>query len=155
VHSRAAGRAVVRYDARSKAGVSRQLTLAVVEDDEDVRIALDRLLRSMGHVVHLFASAEAFEADPTSLDCVILDIRLPGLSGLELSEQMRLRGSQLPVVFITGDGEPSARDGNSSANPTSVRPLAKPFGEDALMSAVARAMGTPPVDTTERTSGHP
>jgi FixJ family two-component response regulator len=132
--------------------VTRPLTLAVVEDDEDVRKALNRLLRSMGHVVRLFGSAEAFEADDARFDCVILDVRLPGSSGVELSERMRLRGSPLPVVFITGDGEPFGRDGSSPPTQTTVRTLAKPFGEDDLMQAVAMAMGTP-VDPTHSTPG--
>ena len=62
------------------------MTLAIVDDDEDVRTALARLLRSMGHAVRAFDSAEAFEAEPTAVDCVIVDVRLPGLSGLELRD---------------------------------------------------------------------
>jgi FixJ family two-component response regulator len=125
---------------------SDQLTLAVVEDDEDVRTALDRLLRSMGHDVHLFDSAEAFGADPAPFDCLILDIRLPGASGLELSERLRSRGSRLPVVFITGDSEPSTFDGSRVIDPGSAPAVTKPFSEQTLMGAVARAMS----QTTER-----
>ena len=84
---------------------SGAMTLAVVDDDVDVRVALKRLLRAMGHQVRLFASAEEFAGDGHGFDCVILDIRLPGLNGLELREQMRAAGRLLPLVFITGDGD--------------------------------------------------
>ena len=115
------------------------LTLVLVEDDDDVRVALGRLLRSLGHTVHLFASAEAFDASPVPGDCLILDVRLPGLSGLELRDRLRHRGSQVPVVFITGESGSSTRDGAPNAmfdEPS----LAKPFGEDELMDAIGRAM---------------
>jgi FixJ family two-component response regulator len=62
--------------------ITTPLTLVLVEDDDDVRVALGRLLRAMGHTVHPFPSAEAYSADPVLSDCVILDVRLPGLSGL-------------------------------------------------------------------------
>src|SRR3954466_7941773 len=86
------------------------LNLVVVDDDEDVRTALRRLLRSMGHEVRVFASAEEYEACPVLADCLIVDLRLPGLNGFELLERLRLRGSSIPVVFITGDGGPSPND---------------------------------------------
>lgn len=115
------------------------LTLVLVEDDDDVRVALGRLLRSMGHTVHLFASAEAFDASPVPGDCLILDVRLPGLSGLELRDRLRHRGFQVPVVFITGESGSSTRDG--APNVRFDEPsLAKPFGEDELMDAIGRAM---------------
>src|SRR5262245_18270523 len=90
---------------------SDPLMLAIVDDDDDVRVALARLLRAMGHQVRLFASAEDFEAaESMSVDCAIVDIRLPGLSGLELRERLRLRAEPPPVVLITGDSDRLARD---------------------------------------------
>jgi two-component system, LuxR family, response regulator FixJ len=120
--------------------ITSPLTLALVEDDEDVRVALARLLRSMGHRVHLFASAEAYDADPVSSDCLILDVRLPGASGLELRERLRARGSQVPVVFITGESGPTSQDGVRNISQMSEPSLAKPFSDDELMEAIARAM---------------
>jgi FixJ family two-component response regulator len=120
--------------------VADRLTLAVVEDDEDVRTALDRLLRAMGHDVRLFASAEAFDGDLGDLDCVILDIRLPGLSGLELGDRIRRRASRLPVVFITGGTDPSVRDGAGTAERIDPPALTKPFSDHELIDAVTRAM---------------
>jgi two-component system, LuxR family, response regulator FixJ len=105
-----------------------------------VRVALARLLRSMGHRVHLFASAEAYDADPVSSDCLILDVRLPGVSGLELRERLRARGSRVPVVFITGESGPATRDGARTISHIDEPSLAKPFSDDELMEAIARAM---------------
>jgi FixJ family two-component response regulator len=112
----------------------------LVEDDEDVRVALARLLRSMGHRVHLFTSAEAYDADPVSSDCLILDVRLPGASGLELCARIRACGSQIPVVFITGESGPSTDDGRRNIRHIDQPSLAKPFSDDELMDAIARAM---------------
>ena len=115
------------------------MTLGVVEDDDDVRTALARLLRSFGHDVHLFSSAETFEADTIAIDCLIVDLRLPGLSGLELLERIRAAGRSLPAVLITGDGDPRAPDVPHVVN---ARCLAKPFDDDALMAAVADAVAS-------------
>src|SRR4030095_5233874 len=78
------------------------LNLVVVDDDEEVRTALRRLLRSMGHEVRVFASAEEYEACPSSADCLIVDLRLPGLNGFELRDRLQLRGSPVFILFITG-----------------------------------------------------
>jgi FixJ family two-component response regulator len=108
------------------------MTLAVVEDDVDVRTALNRLLRAMGHQVRLFASAEEFARHDRDFDCVILDIRLPGLNGLELHAQMQAAGRRLPLVFITGDGDYSL----INEVPADVPTLRKPFDEDSLVAAL-------------------
>ena len=91
------------------------LNLVVVDDDEEVRTALRRLLRSMGHAVRVFGSAEEYEALPVLADCLIVDLRLPGLNGFELRDRLRLRGSAIPIVFITGDGGPSPNDPTARA----------------------------------------
>ena len=121
---------------------SKRLTLAVVEDDREVRTALNRLLRSMGHDVHLFESAEAFDDHPAQVDCLILDVRLPGVSGIELRERLRDKGSRLPVVFITGDSDPLSRDRGRNADPIGAPAVTKPFSDQELMEAVARAMSS-------------
>ena len=115
------------------------LKVVVVDDDEDVRTALRRLLRSMGHDVHLFASAEEYEDCPADADCMILDLRLPGLNGYELRERLRLRGSVIPIVFITGDGGPSPGDSAAHADTPS---LAKPFNDSDLLAAITRAVSS-------------
>jgi FixJ family two-component response regulator len=113
------------------------MTLAVVDDDVDVRAALGRLLRAMGHQVRVFSSAEEFAGDLPQVDCLILDIRLPGLNGLELREQMRAQGRCLPLVFITADGDYSL----GSEVPAGVPTLRKPFDEDTLLAALGHAAG--------------
>ena len=117
------------------------MMLAIVDDDEDVRQALARLLRSLGHQVKVYGSAEDFEAETVSVDCLILDVRLPGLSGPELRERLRRRGAPTPVVFITGNSDPEARDGSPAIDTPS---LAKPFDEVTLMAAIAHAIKSAP-----------
>lgn len=115
------------------------MTLAIVDDDEDVRRALARLLRSLGHEVRVFGSAEDFEAETVAVDCLILDVRLPGLSGPELRERLRKGSNPIPVVLITGDTDPQARDISPSIDTPSVT---KPFDEVTLMAAIADAISS-------------
>ena len=114
-------------------------SLAVVDDDEAVRTALRRLLRAMGHEVRVFASAEEYEASAVETDCLIVDLRLPGMNGFELRERLRLRGSHIPIVFITGDGGPSPSDAAAHAGTPTV---AKPFGESELIAAITLAVSS-------------
>jgi len=113
------------------------MTLAIVDDDEDVRRALARLLRSLGHEVRVFGSAEDFEAEPEVVDCLILDVRLPGLSGPELRERLRKAPNPIPVVLITGDADAQARDISPSIDTPSV---SKPFDDVTLMAAIDDAI---------------
>jgi FixJ family two-component response regulator len=113
------------------------MTLAIVDDDDGVRIALARLLRSLGHDVKVFASAEEFEAESVTVDCLIVDVRLPGLSGFELRERLLSRPTPIPVVLITGDTDWSARDISCAIDIPSVT---KPFDDVTLMAAIADAI---------------
>ena len=115
------------------------MTLAIVDDDEDVRRALARLLRSLGHVVHVFGSADEFEAQALAVDCLILDVRMPGLSGPELRERLRGRSTPTPVVLITGDSDPNVGD----IAPAMDTPLvSKPFSDVMLMAAITQAISS-------------
>jgi two-component system response regulator FixJ len=116
---------------------SGSMVIGVVDDDVDMRRALHRLLRVMGHEVRLFASAEEFASERHDVDCLILDIRLPGLNGLELREQLRASGRHLPLVFITGDADRFLGDGLPVDTPT----LRKPFDEASLVDALSDAVG--------------
>ena len=115
------------------------MTLAVVDDDDDVRTALNRLLKAMGYRVIGFASAEAFEARTVEVDCAIIDMRLPGVGGLELSERLRQRPSPIPVVLVTGDAHRLGADLPTYGE----RPfLNKPFDEHTLSIAIGDAVAS-------------
>jgi FixJ family two-component response regulator len=114
----------------------------VVDDDASVRKSLDRLLRSSGYAVRAFSSpAEFLEGDlghPEQPRCVVADVMMAGLTGIELQEELSQRGYLLPLVFITGHGDipmgvRAMRDG-------AVDFLEKPFDDEDLLGAVDRAM---------------
>ena len=113
-----------------------------VDDDDSVRQAMARLMKSVGMPVASFASAEAFlqSAHPTSSDCVLLDIQLPGISGLELQRQLQRAGSKTPVIFIT------AFDDDDNVNEASKAGAAgyfrKPFDDQALLDAIRFALSS-------------
>ena len=113
----------------------RRPTLVVVEDDEHVRRALTRFLCLHGYGVRAFASAEAWLVDICPTDGAIIDINLPGMSGLELDERLRREGRAIPTVFITADDEPGpALTGRVI--------LQKPFDAQALLDAIDRVLAT-------------
>jgi FixJ family two-component response regulator len=115
-------------------------TVYIVDDEESVRKALARLIRSAGMTARTFPSAEAFlaESHPVPASCLVLDVRLPGLNGLQLQEALHRKGYPISIVFITGHGDV----------PTSVRAmkagavdfLQKPFAGRDLLDAVRRAI---------------
>ncbi|AKF04408.1 response regulator transcription factor [Sandaracinus amylolyticus] len=111
--------------------------VVVVDDDASIRAALDSLLRSEGYRVESFASPRDFlaRAPGDAPDCLILDVELPGLSGLELQDRL---GQGVPIVFITGhaDVPMSVRAMKAGA----VEFLMKPFGDDALLQGVTQAI---------------
>jgi FixJ family two-component response regulator len=116
------------------------LTVAVIDDDASVRRALGRLLRSAGLTVETFATAEAFlRAGARPPACLVLDVRLPGLSGLELQARLAAEGRRIPIVFITGHEDDQARHQALAAGALDF--LAKPFDEGALLGALAVALG--------------
>ena len=115
------------------------MTLVIVDDDDGARTAVARLLRCMGHAVHAFDSAEAFEAGPLPADCLIVDVRLRGVSGPELRDRLRRRGNFTPVVFITGDSAPKTRD---IVRATSTPMVSKPFDDETLMAAIDAAVSS-------------
>jgi len=113
------------------------MMLAIVDDDEDVRRALGRLLGSMGNKIALFESAEDFEAAAVLVDCVVADVRLPGMSGLELSDRLRKRRPPTPVVLITGDGD---RLTHELARAVDAPLVTKPFDCADLAAAIRQAI---------------
>ena len=119
---------------------NQSLRLAIVDDDEGARSAVARLLRCLGHEVRPFESAEAIEAADAAglaLDCLIVDVRLPGVSGPELRDRLRGRGMLTPVVFITGDVGLKIRDAARTGGTLTV---VKPFDGETLLAAVDAAI---------------
>jgi two-component system response regulator FixJ len=112
----------------------------VVDDDDSVRRSLARLLESMDYATETFASAEEFlkRERYDGIGCIILDIRMPGMSGLDLQEELNEAGFNMPIVFITGHGNVpiSAQAMKKGA----VDVLPKPFGEQELMNALNKAI---------------
>lgn len=113
------------------------MNLVVVDDDGDVRKALARLLRCLGHSVEVFSSVEDFECQPVTLDCAIVDIRMPGQSGIRLCEKLRARDLPIPVVLISGE---SGGQLSFSSAIESTPSIAKPFDSDTLVDAIAAAV---------------
>jgi FixJ family two-component response regulator len=115
--------------------------IAVVDDDISVRKSLDRLIRSARMDVKVYSSAEEFlnaEHSPKA-DCLILDIRLPGMSGLELHRHLLARKFNVPVIFITAHG--SDEQARSEAESVwTVAYFIKPFNGDELLDAVDMAL---------------
>ena len=115
-------------------------TVFVVDDDASVREALGGLVRSAGLSVATYATAQEFLASPRAEgpSCLVLDVQLPGLSGLDLQRRMAEVNLEIPIIFITGHGD----------IPTSVRAmkagavefLTKPFGDDDLLTAIHEAI---------------
>jgi FixJ family two-component response regulator len=115
--------------------------IAVIDDDISVRESLESLIRSVGLTVTLFASAEDFlnAVHPRKADCLILDVRLPGMSGIELHHQLVSRRCKAPVIFITAHGD-DERARSEAASDWTFGYLIKPFGEDELLDAVGAAL---------------
>ncbi len=120
----------------------------VVDDDESLRPALLRLLAAAGFEARGYSSAGDFLLRPPSErpGCVLLDVRMPGPSGLELQEAMRDRGIDLPIIFLTGHGNVSSSVRAMKAG--AVDFLEKPVDRDTLLGALARALTR---DLQERT----
>jgi len=120
--------------------VSTRLLIAVVDDEESVRRALGRLLRSADHDVRSYASGSEFLSSfPSEIpDCLILDVHMPGLTGFDVLARLQAADARLPTIVITGfddpDAEPRARRLGA------VEFLRKPFREDELLEAVGRAV---------------
>lgn len=121
--------------------------VSVVDDDISVRRSLDRLIRSVRLDVSVFASAEEFLAsdDPRKIDCLILDVRLPGMSGIELHRHLLASSCNVPIIFITAHGADD-RVRSEAASDWTVAYLTKPFGGDELLDAVHTALKWKPGD---------
>jgi FixJ family two-component response regulator len=115
-------------------------SISVVDDDDSMRESLRGLIRSIGFSANIFASAEEFlKSDHVrNTDCLILDVRMPGMNGLELQRQLTVSRREIPVIFITAHGDEEARA--RALEKGAVAYLSKPFSEDALLNAVYSAL---------------
>jgi len=119
------------------------ILVAVVDDEAAVRVALGRLVRLAGYEVASFESGENFLA-PLLLhrpECVLLDVNMPGLNGLQVQARLLAERTDLPVVFITGSDDPGIERLALAAG--GLRLLHKPFGNDALLAAIDHALQAP------------
>ena len=114
--------------------------ISVVDDDTSVRESLQCLIRSFGFAVEAFASAEEFlnSGHLPSTRCMILDVRMPGMNGLELQRRVAASHREVPVIFITAHGDEAAR--SQALKNGAVDYLLKPFREEALLHAIHAAL---------------
>jgi FixJ family two-component response regulator len=111
----------------------------IVEDDESSRVASSRVLGSAGYIVRVYATADEFLVHPPSeAGCLVLDLHLPGPSGLELQERLASAQNPLPIVFLTGHGD--VRKSVQAMKAGAVDFLIKPVDAQVLLDAVARAV---------------
>jgi FixJ family two-component response regulator len=117
--------------------------VSVVDDDESVRMALDSLLRSNGYTVQLYASAEAFLSSSAAQHtrCLISDIQMPGMSGIQMYDQLCARGIRVPIIFITGYQGCPPRLSAKSAEPVAWFP--KPFPCSELLACIDAILNRP------------
>jgi FixJ family two-component response regulator len=125
--------------------VNRQATkisiIAIVEDDDPLRDALESILRAAGFSVDKFPSAEAFLESPDRqrTSCLVLDVRLPGISGIELQQRLRDANFAVPIIFVTAQGDASVRDLVMGAGAAGF--LTKPVRSETLLASIRAAIG--------------
>lgn len=114
--------------------------ITIIDDDESVRVATESLVRSLGFGAKSFASAEDFLVSSLlgETDCVITDVQMPGMSGVELRSHLRARGDQTPLIFITAFPEERIRRQVEAAGTFGF--LAKPFDGDVMIDCIDRAL---------------
>ncbi len=116
----------------------KDFEVAVVDDDVSIREALADLLATFGCIAKVFASAEQFLAsDVGGTDCLILDVSMPGMSGPELRRELKRRGHDIPIIFITAQRQEAIRV--SLSEPDVVTCLFKPFSDTDLQDALKAA----------------
>lgn len=115
--------------------------MAVVDDDESVRESLPDLLREFGFAAHAFSSAEEFFAcdNVGETRCLILDIAMPGMTGLDLQRELKIRGHKIPIIFITAREDEAVRA--RAFEQGAAEFLLKPFSDTALLAALNTALG--------------
>jgi FixJ family two-component response regulator len=115
-------------------------TIAIVDDDAPLCEALGSVLKAAGFAIKTYASAEEFLADPQHQDseCLILDVRLPGMNGIELQRELGAKQSQIPIIFVSAHGDASVRDLVIGAGAAAF--LSKPVRSASLLKEICRAL---------------
>ena len=117
----------------------RAALIAIVDDDPWVRRSLDRLMRSAGFKTECFGSAEEFlESADDFLGCMILDLKLPGMNGLELQRRLADEDRRIPIVFVSAHDDRASKSQALKAGAMAF--LNKPFGDETLLDAVDSAL---------------
>lgn len=118
----------------------RNATIYVIDDDESIRGSLGSLLRSVGFQVEVFASTESFLIFPRkdASSCLVLDVRLPGSSGVEFQEHLKKAGIEIPIIFITAHGDIPMTSRAIKAG--AIEFLTKPFQKDELLEAIRQGL---------------
>jgi len=116
------------------------LVVSIVDDDVSVRRSTRRLLRSSGFRAEAFASAEEFldSESAGATACLILDLRMPGMNGLELQRRLTQNGNRVPIIFLSAHA--SEQDERSALRAGAVQFLRKPISKEALLSAIRDAL---------------
>lgn len=114
--------------------------ISIVDDDESVREAIESLMKSVGYTARAFPSAGEFlnSSDFDDTDCLILDVQMPGMNGLELQSRLVASKRHVPIVFISAHSDADARARALDAG--AVEFLQKPFSEDALLDAIKSSL---------------
>jgi FixJ family two-component response regulator len=114
--------------------------VAILDDDESMRSALQGLLQAVGMSAQAFASSEEFlnSGQQHRIACLIADIRMPGMSGLELQAKLNAERCRIPIIFITAHGDEKMR--MQALRAGAVEFLAKPFDDEALLASVRAAL---------------
>ena len=122
--------------------VSHTPVIAIVDDDQSFRHATISFIRSLGYSTAAFPSADAFINSEVveNTDCLITDVQMPGMSGIELQNYLIAQGHRVPIIFVTAFPEMEARDNALRAG--AVGFLGKPFGDENLISCLNKALAT-------------
>jgi FixJ family two-component response regulator len=125
----------------AEGGELQQALIAIVDDDESVREAMSGLMKALGFVAEAFASAEDFLQSGRlhGTSCLIADIQMPGLTGLQLHARIVASGHAIPTILITAHPDDRTRERAQSAGILGY--LVKPFSEDALLGCIRSALG--------------
>jgi FixJ family two-component response regulator len=120
--------------------IDKRSLVSIVDDDESVRESLPDLIQEFGYAVRAFASAEAFLASEAlhQTSCLVLDIAMPGMTGLDLQRELSFRGKEIPIVFITASRDEAVRSEVLARGAAGC--LSKPFSDTVLLAALRAAL---------------